>query len=110
MGGVVGGIVLIWRGRGGATPVTTPNHSDPSFYCLPCKEESRGGLTHDACSPVHVVEPDQVRGPLTYRRHPGKMLLVGSLVIPRYKSTTCAVGSCNVDAGDPPPSSSHNWA
>ena len=108
MGGVVGGIVLIWRGV--TTPVTTPNHSDPSFYCLPCKEEIRGGLTHDACSPVHVVEPDQVRGPLTYRRHPGKMLLVGSLVIPRYKSTTCAVGSCNVDAGDPPPSSSHNWA
>ena len=63
MGGVVGGIVLIWRGV--TTPVTTPNHSDPSFYCLPCKEESRGGFTHVACSPVRVVGSDRVRGPLT---------------------------------------------
>ena len=63
MRGVVGGIVLIWRGV--TTPVTNPNHSDASFYCLPCKEESRGGFTHVACSPVRVVGSDRVRGPLT---------------------------------------------
>ena len=76
MGGVVGGIVRMWRGV--TTPVTTPNHSDPSFYCLPCKEESRGGFTHVACSPVRVVGSDRVRRPLTHRLHPGKMQAVGS--------------------------------
>ena len=76
MGGVVGGIVLIWRG--GATPVNPPHHSDTGFYCLPCKNESRGGFTHGAFSPVRVVGSDRVRGPLTRRQHVGSMLSSGS--------------------------------
>ena len=80
MGGVVGGIVLIWRG--GTTPVTTPNHSDTSFYCLPTRKRS-GGITHIAFSLEHVVGRARVRGPLTRRQHPGKMFSSGSLVIPR---------------------------
>ena len=60
------------------TPVNPPHHSDTGFYCLPCKKVSRGGLTHDACSPVRVVGADRVRGPLTHRLHPGKMQSMGS--------------------------------
>ena len=63
MGGVVGGIVLIWRGV--TTPVNPPHHSDTGFYCLPCKDESRGGFTHDAFVRVRVVGSDRVTGPLT---------------------------------------------
>ena len=63
---------------GVTTPVNPPHHSDTGFYCLPCKKVSRGGLTHDACSPVRVVGADRVRGPLTHRLHPGKMQSMGS--------------------------------
>ena len=72
----MGGIVLIWRGV--TTPVNPPHHSDTGFYCLPCKDESRGGFTHGAFSPVRVVGSDLVRGPLTRRQHVGSMLSSGS--------------------------------
>ena len=62
LGGEEGGIVLIRRGV--TTPVNPTHHSDTGFYCLPCKKVSRGGLTHDACSPVRVVGADRVMGTL----------------------------------------------
>ena len=33
------------------------------LFTLPSKEESSGGITHLACSPVQVVGLDRVRGP-----------------------------------------------
>ena len=81
LGGEEGGIVLIRRGV--TTPVNPTHHSDTGFYCLP--SEGWGGFTHMACSPVHVVGRGWVRGPLTRRQHPGKMLSSGSHANPQRK-------------------------
>ena len=67
---------------GVTTPVNTPHHSDTVSIS---SQRALGGLTHDACSPVHVVGRSRVRGPLLVNRRPGKTSIRRSSAIPRQK-------------------------